>query len=142
MSELTELEQESINPLELIADAAYKAGFRETQLLIAIGIAMAESSGKPEAVGDENLQNEKWGPSIGLWQIRSLRHPETFSFPDTLRIAEQLRDPYKNAEAAYAISENGTNFGPWSTFMNNAYRIYINDIISFLDNNLKPKNLS
>lgn len=121
--------------LKLIAHSAYMAGFRNTDLIVAICIALAESSGNPQAQGDVSLQDDKWGPSVGLWQIRSLREPSEYHYPDTLRIYEELFDPYKNAEAAYAISRHGENFTPWSTYTNNAYRQYLNEVIALVSNN-------
>lgn len=67
---------------------------------------------------------EKWGPSIGLFQIRSLRQPEKFPTPDSLRIASDLRSPQFNARAAYAISKQGTDFTKWSTFIHETYLKY------------------
>ena len=51
---------------------------------------MAESSGSSDAVGDVSLVNDKWGPSIGLFQIRSLRHPEDYGAVDRLRVASDV----------------------------------------------------
>jgi hypothetical protein len=53
--------------------------------------------------------------------VRTLRHPEQFPFPDTLRVAEEVRFPDKNAVAAYAISKKGTVWTPWSTFLSGAH---------------------
>ncbi|WP_328842428.1 hypothetical protein [Streptomyces europaeiscabiei] len=59
---------------------------------------MAESKGDPVVIGDQHLVDHKWSPSIGLFQIRSLKHPGQFSPPDTLRIAAKLKDPLYNAQ--------------------------------------------
>lgn len=85
---------------------------------------MAESSGYSDAVGDVSLVNDKWGPSIGLFQIRSLRHPEGYSAVDRLRVADKLRDPLYNAKAAYAISRQGTTWAPWSVYNSGSYLKY------------------
>lgn len=118
--------------IDLVASVAHKAGFRDTALLVAICVALAESKGQPDAEGDISLQNDKWGPSVGLWQIRTLREPENYYHPDTLRVYDELFDPAKNAEAAYAISKHGTDFSPWSTFIDNKYREYLNDVITYI----------
>jgi len=86
---------------------------------------MAESGGYSDAVGDVALVNEKWGPSIGLFQIRSLRRPGDFPYPDTLRVASDLRDALYNAKAAYAISRNGTDWTPWSVFKSGTYEQHV-----------------
>lgn len=107
-------------------NAAQRAGFTGAALLITTAIAGAESSFDPNAKGDVNLQTDKWGPSVGLWQIRSLKNPSIYPYPDNLRDASKLTDPDYNAKAAYAISKQGTDFSPWSTFVNNAYQSWLN----------------
>lgn len=74
-----------------------------------------------DAVGDLGLVNAEWGPSIGLFQIRSLRDPSSGNLADTLRVASKLEDPVYNAHAAFVISKQGTDWTPWSTFKNGAY---------------------
>lgn len=92
----------------LVAQAAYAAGFRGQALLTAVQVAGAESS------FGANL-----GPSptndYGLWQINSPSHP-------TYATSSLLSDPLYNARAAYAISNGGTNWTPWSTYNSGAYR--------------------
>ncbi|MEU9112796.1 peptidoglycan-binding protein [Streptomyces sp. NPDC048483] len=100
---------------------ATQVGFTGSDINIAAAVAMAESRGDPAAVGDEGLADNKWGPSFGLFQIRSLRHPEQFSSPDTLRIAGKLKDPLYNAKTAKAIKD-AHGWSQWSTFTNGAYR--------------------
>lgn len=55
--------------------------------------------------------------SYGLWQVNRNAHPQ-YS-------ASTLYDPLGAARAAVAISSNGRNFGPWSTYTNGAYRQYL-----------------
>lgn len=107
--------------LQIATDAAIKAGFKGQSLITAIAIAGAESAFNPLAMGDLNLQTEKWGPSVGLWQIRSLRNYQLYTGADAMRNESKLKDPYYNAQAAFAISKNGTDFKPWSTYTNNDY---------------------
>lgn len=93
-----------------IAQFASDAGFSGTDLATAVAIALAESSGKPTAVGDESLAPTR-GPSIGLWQINIGTHAHL----EYDRSA--LMDPAYNAQAAYAVYEAaGYSFNPWSTF--------------------------
>lgn len=72
-----------------------------------------------------SLISDKWGPSIGWFQIRSLRHPEDYPHPDTLRIAEKLRDALYNAKAAYAISNKGTDWSKWSVYRSGVYLEFV-----------------
>lgn len=96
-----------------VGKLAYDAGIKSTGgLTHAIAIAKAESNFNPDAVGDVALQNDKWGPSLGLWQIRSLKAE---SGKGTERDGTRLKDPAFNAKSMASISKNGTDFGPWST---------------------------
>lgn len=98
-------------------------GFQGEALAIALGVSHAESMRYSDAVGDLALVNEKWGPSIGLFQIRSLRHPEAYGKPDSLRIAEKLRSPSYNAATAFALV---AKFGwkQWSVYNSGSYKKY------------------
>jgi hypothetical protein len=103
------------NSMGEIATYAKNAGFSGPDLLIAVAIAYAESSGNPNAKGDLDL-----GVSIGLWQINLRAHPEYTE--------QELYDPQTNADAAFAIySAAGNSFRPWSTFKNGAYSAYLDD---------------
>lgn len=98
-----------------------QAGFAGELLDVALGVSWAESEGYSDAVGDITLISEKWGPSIGLFQIRSLRHPEQFAgIPDELRVAEELRDPHYNAAAALALV-TWRSWDLWTVYRTGAY---------------------
>lgn len=119
------LTQTTPNPGNLnasqIAEFAQNAGFEGDDLAIAVAIALAESSGDPNALGDS-------GTSIGLWQIHFTVHPE---FDQA-----SLYDPQYNANAAFAIYSNrGGTFQDWSTYgnaagHNNAYLKYMDAAVS------------
>lgn len=100
-----------------------QAGGNPAAASTAAAVAYAESSGNPGAMGDIKLQTSTWGPSVGLWQIRSLNAQRGRGGQ---RDAGANTDPLTNARNAVAISNNGTNFGPWSTFKSGAYRRYLN----------------
>ncbi|GAA2888431.1 peptidoglycan-binding protein [Streptomyces mexicanus] len=103
---------------------ATQAGFTGKDINIAAAVAMAESKGDPGIIGDQRLVDHKWGPSIGLFQIRSLKHPAQSSPPDTLRVEGKLKDPLYNAKTAKAIKD-AHNWKQWSTFVNGAYKQYM-----------------
>lgn len=86
--------------LSQLRDLASSVGFPDDQLDTAAAIAMAESGGDPNAYNTEG--------SYGLWQIHLVAHP---SYD-----AQSLFDPTYNAKAALAISANGTNWKPWTTY--------------------------
>jgi len=94
-------------------------GFHGDALKTAYAISIAESGGRSNAKGDISLQNAKWGPSVGLFQIRSLKNWKKYN--DPYRDASKLQDPAYNIEAAYSKSKHGTNFKPWSTYTGGAF---------------------
>lgn len=98
-----------------IAYHAQAAGFDGEDLITAVAIALAESSGNASAYNPEVAANTPTGRgSYGLWQIYRKAHPE---FDDW-----DLYDPSNNASAAYSIySNSGSRFTAWSTFKSSAY---------------------
>ena len=106
-----------------IDDALKAAGFSGQSLAIAKAIAMAESSGRPSAHNNNTATGDD---SYGLFQINMLGNmgpARRKSF--NLSSNEDLYDPATNARVAYAISNGGTNWGPWSTFKNGAYKKFL-----------------
>jgi len=85
----------------------------------AAAVAMAESRGNPSAQNLVTNPAPGNGPerSFGLWQINTLAHPNYDE--------NSLLDPTYNARAALAISQNGTNWTPWSTYNHGDYRQYL-----------------
>jgi hypothetical protein len=71
------------------------------------------------------LVNPKWGPSIGWFQVRSLRDPLSGNAADRFRVAEKLRDPLFNARAAFAISKGGTDFSFWTVYREGTYEKFL-----------------
>lgn len=88
-----------------IAGYASNAGWNGSDLTMAVAIALAESSGRPGAVGDVPI-----GGSVGLWQIYTKMHPEF--------AGQDLTDPQTNANAAYQIYQRAGGFTPWTTYNN------------------------
>jgi hypothetical protein len=96
---------------------ANDAGFRGNDILIAIGVAMAESGGDSDAVGDG-------GDSIGLWQINRPAWP-------TLGSVAELKVPANNARAAKHVHDNGRRgWGEWTTYRNGDYREHYNAAVA------------
>lgn len=94
-----------------IAQVARNAGFGkdEDTLTTAVAVALAESSGRTSAVSPT-------GCCHGLWQINVNVHPYTKT---------QMQDPAQNAAAAWKISDNGTNWKPWSAYTNGSYLLHM-----------------
>lgn len=70
---------------------------------IAAAVALAESGGNSSSISPTNSNGTN---DQGLWQIS--RHG----------IDPSLQDPNLNARIAIQMSNNGTNWGPWSTAYN------------------------
>ena len=109
-----------------VAQYAYDAGFRGNGLTTATAVALAESHGDSSQVGDVGLQNGTWGPSVGLWQIRSLNPGHGTAAEQAQRDQTANLDPATNAQNAYSISQQGSNFNPWSTYTSGAYQNFTN----------------
>ena len=88
---------------------AQQAGFSPSDAIVAAAIALAESGGNPQAVGDN-------GTSFGLWQIHTPAHPEFAS--------SNLYDPLTNARAAYSVYQQ-QGWRAWSTYTSRAYLQYL-----------------
>ncbi|MFD8087939.1 hypothetical protein ACFV4F_40350 [Kitasatospora sp. NPDC059722] len=101
--------------IDLCAEVGYTAGFRGDALVTAIAVGMAESSCNPLA---SNVQNNT-PPSTdrGLWEINSYWHPEV---SDACAYDAQC-----NANAAYRISNKGTDWAQWSTYKEGAHLRYL-----------------
>jgi len=102
-----------------VYELARGAGLGPSEAVVATAIAAAESGLRTDARGDEGIQTDKWGPSIGLWQIRSLKAD---SGTGRTRDATRLTDPAFNARAMAEISGTGTSWRPWSVYTSGAYR--------------------
>lgn len=101
---------------------ARQAGFDPAAAVIMAAIAAGESGLNPDAVGDVRLQDAKWGPSVGLTQVRTLKAQ---TGTGELRDITRLRDPLANLVAAYEISSHGRDFTPWSVYTSGKYRQFL-----------------
>jgi LysM repeat protein len=78
------------------------AGGSPGEAFMAAEIAMAESGGNQYALSPTD--------DYGYWQINASHGP-----------AEATFNAYGNARAAIAISDDGTNWSPWTTYVTGAY---------------------
>lgn len=108
----------------MCAKVAAKAGFSFTktvattagaqpQIVVAIAVAMAESSCTPRA------RNVNDGGSVdrGLWQLNSYYHSEVSD-----ACAYQIQC---NANAAWTISSHGAKWSPWSAYDNGSWKAFL-----------------
>ncbi len=78
------------------------AGGAKGEAFMAAEIAMAESGGNQYALSPTN--------DYGYWQINGSHGPSMATF-----------NAYGNARAAIAISDDGTDWEPWTTYVTGAY---------------------
>lgn len=110
------------------ATLLHDAGFRGEELVHMTATMFPESSGNASIRGDESLTTAKWGPSVGLWQIRSL-----WADDNTGRTRDRfaLTDPAFNARAAWEVAAEAEalwgksqRLRPWSAFTSGKWRKY------------------
>lgn len=83
-------------------------------------IALAESGGRTDV-----LNTKAPDYSVGLWQINyygNLGPSRTAQYGSP---ADLVADPNRQAQAAVAISGNGSNLSPWSTYTNGSYKTFL-----------------
>ena len=79
---------------------------------LVVAIAKAESGCNTNAVGDNYVIGGIYAPSCGVGQVRTLSGRPS---------CDQLKDLPTNIEWMYKISNNGTNFKPWSVYTSGKY---------------------
>jgi hypothetical protein len=99
------------------------AGFSRASAIIMVAIGLGESGGNDDAVGDVGLEDSTWGPSVGIYQVRTEKGA-TGSGGDR-DIAALMGDEGRQAKAAYDISSHGTDFTPWTVFTTGAYQEHL-----------------
>jgi cell wall-associated NlpC family hydrolase len=128
-----------------IAAYARAAGFKGDALILAVAIALAESSG----ITTNMNFNSNSTYDVGLWQINTvhtsgggsgLPAPAGGDFDQNLKkwnaikasvpagvraFVENCFNPQFNAAQAYSISSGGQSFTPWSTYNNGAYQAHM-----------------
>jgi len=110
-----------------LISALYKQGFRGKSLETAFAVALAESGGRAKAPGDLKIQNGTYGPSMGVFQIRSYKDPKKWGAAGQWRDGKRLNDPSFNLQAAWNISKQGTNWKPWTAYTSGSFSAYLDD---------------
>jgi len=104
---------------DLCAQVGHAAGYRSDGLVVAVAVALAESTCTPSATGTN-------GPTAGcpngstdrgLWQINSCYHPTVSN--------ACAYDAQCNATQAYRISAGGRSWSPWATYTSGRYRSFL-----------------
>jgi Lysozyme like domain/Ricin-type beta-trefoil lectin domain len=95
-------------------------------LVIAVAVCVAESGGQPTVYYCDGTGTVGYYPPVncptgsydrGLWQINSEYHAEV---TDACAFRAQC-----NADAAYRISDEGTDFAPWAVYDSDVYAQYL-----------------
>jgi hypothetical protein len=110
-------------PGKSLYDALIAGGFSPSAARTMYGIAGAESGYRGNAQGDLGLQNSTWGPSYGYFQVRTLKGSKNGDDRNLQTLASG--GLARQIAAAYAISNGGRNFGPWSTYNSGSYRKFL-----------------
>jgi hypothetical protein len=116
-----------VRPHEVHA-LARQAGLDHESAVVATAVAWPESGLNPAKegdltrVGEPTADGRRWGPSIGLWMVRSILEDRGTG---SARDPEALHDPVHNARAMAEISHTGADFTPWTDFRNGAYVHYL-----------------
>jgi autotransporter adhesin len=109
-----------------VANVAIASGWRGDDAVTAVAIGLAETDGRPDdaAVGDVSLETAKWGPSIGIWQCRTLKAERgTGSDRDELALKGDAR---RQGSAAFHIwQEKHNKFTPWTTYVDGKYLLFM-----------------
>jgi Lysozyme like domain len=106
-----------------IAEHVVGGGFVGENRVIGVAVVLAESGGDTDILGDVDLRDATFGPSVGLFQIRSLKAQKgTGGTRDELANL----DPATNARHAHVVfMEAGGNWTPWSTFKRHEHEKFL-----------------
>jgi hypothetical protein len=97
-----------------IAAHAYRAGFRDQDINIAVAVARAESGWDAKATN----QNSNGSVDYGLMQINSIH--------EAILATGNWADPGDNMAMAHTIwVDAGKSWGPWVTFWSGSYQKYL-----------------
>lgn len=100
-------------------------GVDPARALILTATAGGETGGtwNDAALGDVKLENSVWGPSFGVFQIRTLKaETGTGSDRDISWLSSSLAN---QAKAAADISHGGADLSPWTVYRTGAYKGFL-----------------
>lgn len=96
--------------------------FNPQDAVTMVAIAMAESAGDVNAVGDEHLMTSKWGPSVGWFQIRTLNEDRGTGHQ---RDIDRLVSPNEQTLTAFALASSKRGWSHWTTFNEETYKAFL-----------------
>lgn len=98
-----------------VVEAARNAGFSGDDLVTAVAVALAESSGRPRAT-NENTNGSK---DYGLWQINTVHQGAGFN-------PNKAFDPEYNAKWAHRLFQE-SGWKPWVAYNTGSYEKFLDD---------------
>jgi len=111
--------------MSTLREICEQAGFRGDALDTAVAVALAESGGRANA---HNPNAGTGDNSYGLFQINMIGSMGPARLQQFgLKSNEDLFDPLTNAKAAFAISNGGRNWQPWTTYTGGAYASHLGE---------------
>lgn len=118
-------EKKMLSDTELV-EVLYDAGFRSDRLKLAFAIAKAESNARPKAYNPPS--NNTGDNSYGIFQINMIGDlgPDRRNRYD-LKRNEDLFDPARNARVAFQMSNEGKDWGAWTTYTGGKYKQFMKD---------------
>lgn len=122
-----------------VAQLAHDVGWSYNEAIVATAIAWAESGGVTDAIGDVGLQTSVWGPSVGLWQIRSLNSERGTG---GVRDGKANLNPRINAIHAHAVWAAARSFKPWSTYLHGTHTRHLDAARKAVDDVVGSRTLS
>lgn len=109
-------------PTDLMS-LVHEAGFQGNSANIMYAIVLAESGGRAKALNDNAGTGDL---SYGLAQINMIGSLGPSRLAEYgLSSNDDLYDPLTNLKVAYALSDHGTNFKPWTTYTSGKYTTYL-----------------
>lgn len=101
-----------------IYDAIVEAGFPDPGLMVAI--AKAESGLRIDALGDTTITDHVWGPSIGVFQIRTLKTANK-GCRDIDALSGDLESQVSCAKQVWDTQ----GYKAWSAYLNGSYKKFL-----------------
>jgi hypothetical protein len=107
-----------------IAQLAANAGWSGPDLEMAVAVALAESDGITDRLGDQAIQTAKYGPSVGLWQIRTVNPGHQGWFDKLHNNYQDNLDPVTNSQNAHAIFDR-YGWVKWGSYTDGRYKEFL-----------------
>ncbi len=124
---LGEQERPGVASKRAVLAALYQAGARGEQLITLAALTEGESGRQLAAIGDLEIQSGDWGPSRGVFQIRTLKSQTgTGKTRDILRVGTLEGGARSAVELWNQSIERGTPGGnPWTAYLLGWHQSYM-----------------